>query len=52
MKLFRDAVFFVLGAKDAVNGIRRAAAGLVIMTNLHLAEQSDGEQVQSAKQQA
>ena len=45
-------MFFVLGAKDAVDGIRRAAARIVVVADLHLAEQADGEQVQSAEQKA
>ena len=50
--LFRDAVFFVLGAEDAVDGVGGAAAGFVVVADLHFAQQADGEQVQAAEQQA
>jgi len=45
-------MLFVLRAQNAVDGVRGAAAGFVIVTNLHLAEQADGKQIQSAEQQA
>ncbi len=37
-QLFRDALFFALGAEDAIDGIGGAAAGLVVMADLHFAE--------------
>ena len=43
--LFGDAVFFVLGAEDAVNGVGGAAAGFVVVTALHFSQQADGEEV-------
>ena len=43
-------MLFALGAKDTVNGIRRAVGGFVIVADLHLAEQADGEHVQSGEQ--
>jgi hypothetical protein len=43
--LFRNAVLFVLRAQDAVDGVGGAVAGFVKVTNLHLAEKADGEQV-------
>src|SRR5271165_2827412 len=52
IRLLRDAVLFVLRAQDAVNGIGRAAAGFVVVPDLHLAEQADCEQIQPAEQQA
>ena len=45
-------MFFVLGAQDAVDGVRGAAAGFVVVADLHFAEQADGEQVQASEQQA
>lgn len=51
-KLFRDAMFFVQRTKHPVDGIRSAVSGFVVVADLHLAEQPDGEQVQSAEQQA
>jgi len=47
--LFRDAVFFVLRTEDAVDGVGGAVAGFVVVADLHLAEQADGEQVQSRR---
>ena len=52
VKLFRDAVLFVLRTQHAVDRIGSAVAGFVVVADLHLAEQPDGQQVQSAKQQA
>jgi hypothetical protein len=49
-RLFGNAVFFVLGAEDAVDGVGGAAAGFVVVADLHFSEQADGEQVESAKQ--
>ncbi len=46
--LFRDAVFFVLRAQYAVDGVGGAVAGFVVVADLHFAQQADGEQVQSA----
>ena len=51
LRLFRDAVLFVLRAQNTVDRIRGAAAGFVVMADLHFAEQADGEQVQTAEQQ-
>ena len=45
-------MLFVLRAQNTVDGIGSAMAGLVIVADLHLAEQADGQQVQSAEQQA
>ena len=45
-------MFFVLGAEDAVDGVGGAAAGLVIVADLHFAEQADREQVQATEQEA
>ena len=36
-------MLFALGAEDAVNRIRGAAGGFVIVTNLHFAQQTDCE---------
>jgi hypothetical protein len=36
--LLRDAVLFVLGTEDAVDGIRGAVAGFVVVADLHLAD--------------
>ena len=52
LQLFRDAVLFVLRTKHAVDRVGSAMAGFVVVTDLHLAEQADGEQIQSAEQQA
>ena len=41
-ELLRDAVLFALRAQDAVDGVRRPAAGLVVVADLHFAEQADG----------
>ena len=35
-------MFFVLRAENAVDGVRGAAAGFVIVADLHFAEQADG----------
>src|SRR5579872_178448 len=51
-ELFRDAVFFVLRTQHAVDGVGGAAAGLVVVANLHFAEQADRQQVQAAEQQS
>src|SRR5208283_396713 len=51
-ELFRDAVLFVLRTQHTVNGVRGAMPGFVVVAHLHLAQQSDGEQIQSAEQQA
>ena len=40
--LFRDAVLFVLRAQNAVDGVGGAAAGFVVVADLHFAEQPDG----------
>ena len=45
-------MLFVLGAENTVDRIRGAAAGLVVVVDLHFAKQADGEQVQTAEQQA
>ena len=52
LQLFRDAVLFVLRTKHAVDRVGSAMAGFVVVTDLHLAEQADGEQIQSAEQKA
>jgi len=44
-------VFFVLRTEDAVDGVGGAVAGFVVVADLHLAEQADGEQVQAAEQE-
>jgi hypothetical protein len=49
--LFGDAVFFALRAQDAIHGIRGAAAGFVVVADLHLAEQPNGQHIQAAQQQ-
>ena len=36
-RLFRDAVFFVLRAQDTVDGVGGAAAGFVVVADLHFA---------------
>jgi hypothetical protein len=51
-RLFRDAVLFVLGAQNAINGIGSSVARFVVVADLHLSQQPDGEQIQSAEQQA
>ena len=51
-RLFRDAVLFVLGAEDAVDGVGGAAAGFVVVADLHFAQQADRQQIQAAEQQA
>ena len=51
-ELFRNAVFFVLGTQDSVDGIRGPAAGFVVVADLHFAQQADGQQVQATEQQA
>src|ERR1700733_3795168 len=45
-------MLFVLRTKNAIDGVRSAMTGLVVVADLHLAEEADGEQVQSAQQQA
>jgi hypothetical protein len=52
LELFRDAVLFVLRTEDAIYRVRCAAAGFVVMTDLHLAQKADGQQVQPAEKQA
>src|ERR1700728_2945127 len=47
--LLGDAVFFALRAEDAIDGIRSAAAGLVIVANLHFSEQANGQQIQATE---
>ena len=51
-RLFRDAVLFVLGAQHPVDGIGSAAAGLVIVADLHFAEEADCQQIKSAEEEA
>jgi hypothetical protein len=36
--LLRDAMFFALGTKDTIEGIRGAVAGFVVVADLHLAD--------------
>ena len=43
--------FAALGAEDAVHEIGSAAGGFVVVPHLHLAQQADGEHVQSGQQQ-
>jgi len=50
--LLRDAVLFVLRAQNAVDRVGCAATGLVVVADLHFAEQADGEKIKTAKQQA
>src|ERR1700680_4423013 len=45
----RNGVFLAaLGAKKPVHGVRGAAGGLVVVPHLHLAQQADGQHVQSS----
>ncbi len=45
-------MLFVLRTKHAVDGVRRPVTGFMVVAHLHLAQQSDGKKIQSAKQQA
>jgi len=40
--LFRNAVFFVLRTKNAVDGVWSAMAGFVVVADLHFSQQADG----------
>src|SRR6266853_50170 len=51
LQLLRDRALFALRPQDAVDGIRGALRGLVVMAHLHFSEQADGEHVQSRQQQ-
>ncbi len=52
LRLFRDAVLFVLRTQDALDGIGGAAAGFVVVADLHFAEQANREKIQATEQQA
>ena len=41
-------MLFILRAQYTIDGVRCAAARLVIVTYLHFAEQADGQQIESA----
>ena len=45
-------MLFVLGAQDAVHGVRGTATRFVVVTDLHLSKQADGEQIQATEQEA
>src|SRR3954467_2755705 len=49
--LLRDALLFAVGAEDAIERIRGAARGFMIMADLQLAQQTNREQVQTCQQQ-
>src|SRR5450432_136901 len=51
-ELFGDAVLFTLRAQDTVYGVGSAITRLVIVAYLHFAQQSKGQHIKAAQEQA
>src|SRR5271169_642572 len=51
LELFRDSALFALRSQDAIDRIRSALTGLVVMAHLHFSKQADGEHIQPRQQQ-
>lgn len=51
MRLFRNRMLFALGAEHTVHRIRRAAAGAVVVPDLHFTQKTERQQIKSSQQQ-